>query len=259
MAGFTLVELSMVLVIIGLLVGGVLAGQALIRSAELRSVVTQKEATVAAVYTFKNKYNGLPGDLKDAQTFFGAAADCTAAQTTIATCNGNGNDFIDYGTPSGTMGTEIFLFWKHLANAGLVSGNFTGVTDGASSNSATTRNSPSGKIQNSLWHAIYFGNYSGSSSVWAYNYGNMFVLGGIRADTWPTARFITSADAYSVDKKFDDGLPGSGKLLIFFYQDCATKADGSALTGTDYNLGATAIYKLQGTGYQCSFVFPYVF
>ena len=107
--GFTLVELSIGLVIIGLVIGGVLVGKDLIRAAEVRSISAQKEATVTAVYTFKNKYNGLPGDLKDAQTFFGAAADCTAAQTTLATCNGDGNSLLDNSWIYGTVGNEYFF------------------------------------------------------------------------------------------------------------------------------------------------------
>ena len=57
--GFSLVELSIVLVILGLLVGGVLGGQALIRSSEIRSLIVDKDKYITAVQTFKNKYNGL--------------------------------------------------------------------------------------------------------------------------------------------------------------------------------------------------------
>ena len=62
-AGFTLVELAIVLVIIGLIVGGVLVGQDLIKAATVRSTVTDIEKYNGAVTTFRSKYNGLPGDL----------------------------------------------------------------------------------------------------------------------------------------------------------------------------------------------------
>ena len=60
--GFTLIELSIVLVIIGLIVGGVLVGQDLIKAAEIRATVSQVEGYNSAVNTFRLKYNGLPGD-----------------------------------------------------------------------------------------------------------------------------------------------------------------------------------------------------
>ena len=62
--GFSLVELSIVLVILGLLVGGVLGGQALIRAAEIRGVLADKDKYLAAVYTFKNKYQALTNSFR---------------------------------------------------------------------------------------------------------------------------------------------------------------------------------------------------
>ena len=72
--GFSLVELSIVLVILGLLVGGVLTGQSLIRAAELRSVSTEYSRYVASVHTFRDKYFALPGDMTNATQFWGTAA-----------------------------------------------------------------------------------------------------------------------------------------------------------------------------------------
>ena len=62
-SGFTFVELSIVLAIIGLLVGGVLVGRDLIKAAEIRGHVQQIEKYNAAANTFRSKYGGLPGDL----------------------------------------------------------------------------------------------------------------------------------------------------------------------------------------------------
>lgn len=72
-SGFSLVELSIVLVILGLLTGGVLGGRALIRAAELRAITQEKEAFVTAVNTFRAKYNALPGDMRNATQFWGRA------------------------------------------------------------------------------------------------------------------------------------------------------------------------------------------
>jgi prepilin-type N-terminal cleavage/methylation domain-containing protein len=94
--GFSLVELSIVLVILGLLVGGVLSGQSLIRASELRKVTTEYTSIVAAVGSFREKYLYLPGDFPNASQFWGAAAagaGCwfTPNPGTVPTCSGNGD------------------------------------------------------------------------------------------------------------------------------------------------------------------------
>jgi len=65
-SAFTLVELSIVLVILGLLVGGTLTGQSLIHAAELRSVVKDYEKYKTAMHVFEDKYFALPGDMTNA-------------------------------------------------------------------------------------------------------------------------------------------------------------------------------------------------
>src|SRR4051812_21475415 len=97
--GFTLLELSIVLVVIAMLVGGVLVGQSMIHSAELRSVTADINRFSAAAIAFKDKYHYLPGDLPNATSFWGAKPDCstlnlTPTPTTL-TCNGNGNGYIN--------------------------------------------------------------------------------------------------------------------------------------------------------------------
>lgn len=119
MRGFSLVELSIVLVILGLLTGGILTGQSLIRASELRSITTEYNRYIAAAQTFRDKYFALPGDMANATAFWGAAhatpATCkTTASSSALTCNGNADGFIQ-----GVVATsnESFRFWQHLANA----------------------------------------------------------------------------------------------------------------------------------------------
>lgn len=94
--GFSLVELSIVLVILGLLTGGILAGQSLIRAAELRSYITDVQRYPAAVNAFKDKYFAYPGDMANATKFWGALggdgtgndAACQALSASgLPTCN----------------------------------------------------------------------------------------------------------------------------------------------------------------------------
>jgi len=129
--GFTLIELSIVLVIIGLIVGGVLVGQDLIRAAYVRAQITQIEKYNTAVNTFYGKYQALPGDMN--------ISTATAFQFTIGTgCNGsygqrNGDGQIEGGTSSisdlGQMSYETGLFWQDLSSSvagNLIEGQFTG-------------------------------------------------------------------------------------------------------------------------------------
>ena len=93
--GFTLIELSIVLVIIGLIVGGVLVGQDLIKASEIRATVAQVEKYNSAVNTFRTKYNGMPGDLP--QTTAGAFG--LFALTYATTLGfGDGNGLIEGGS-----------------------------------------------------------------------------------------------------------------------------------------------------------------
>lgn len=130
-SGFSLVELSIVLVILGLLTGGILGGQALIRAAELRSVSTEYTKYTTAVYTFRDKYFALPGDMTNASAFWtvadgdGSGRDipCRTAMrvsTTNGTCNGNGDGILNQVVNI----DEAHTFWNHLFRAGLIEGRF---------------------------------------------------------------------------------------------------------------------------------------
>ena len=120
--GFTLIELSIVLVIIGLVIGGVLVGQQLIHAAQIRQQAAQFESINAAVNTFRTKYNCLPGDCPDATKFFGAlttptngAACASIPSNGTLTCDGNGDGQI---APIPSLGSqsnyEMGHFWVQL-------------------------------------------------------------------------------------------------------------------------------------------------
>src|SRR6266545_6313422 len=82
--GFTLIEIAIVLVIIGLLLGGVLKGQELITSARVRNLISQQDGVKAAYFGFLDRYRALPGDYANASTTItGVGAACGT--------NGNGN------------------------------------------------------------------------------------------------------------------------------------------------------------------------
>ena len=114
--GFTLIEIAIVLVIIGLLLGGVLKGQELITSARVRNLISQQDGVKAAYFGFLDRFRALPGDYPQA-----------VANITGATVFGNGNGQIENAaTPvGGSVATEDVAVWEHLSRAGFINGAYT--------------------------------------------------------------------------------------------------------------------------------------
>ncbi|HEY7237725.1 MAG TPA: prepilin-type N-terminal cleavage/methylation domain-containing protein [Burkholderiales bacterium] len=112
--GFTLVEIAIVLVIIGLLLGGILKGQEMITQAKIKNVIADITGVSAAMYGYQDRYRALPGDDKGATrwTSGGGAAP------------GNGNGVIE-GTYNSAAVLESLNFWDHLRRAGFVGGQGT--------------------------------------------------------------------------------------------------------------------------------------
>ena len=114
-SGFTLIEIAIVLVIIGLLLGGVLKGQEMMNNAKLKRTVNDFNGISAAIYSYLDRYGALPGDDPNAETRWGATAPA-GGQTA-------GDGIIEGAWDSVTAGDEARLVWEHLRFAGLVSGS----------------------------------------------------------------------------------------------------------------------------------------
>lgn len=121
--GFTLVELSIVLVIVGLLAAGILVGRDLIFAAGLRAQIAQIEQYRTASAAFRLKYNALPGDILASE-----AASYGFVARSGARGHGDNNGIIErcihYTTAAMSLGCEQVLLWSDLSNANLISGNF---------------------------------------------------------------------------------------------------------------------------------------
>ncbi|MDO9205934.1 prepilin-type N-terminal cleavage/methylation domain-containing protein [Methylotenera sp.] len=123
--GYTIIELAIVLVIIGLLLGGVLKGQELINSAKVKNMVSDFKNTQVYIYGYQDKYRALPGDDANAVAHLGAAAIQIPVSAT-----GAGNAVISgawNGGANGTLpATESGAFWQHVRLAGLAPGPTSG-------------------------------------------------------------------------------------------------------------------------------------
>ena len=196
-------ELSIVIAIIGLLVGGVLAGQNLIRNGEVKSIITDFKMYEEATRAFKETYGQLPGDMNNADDYL----DCGAA------CEGNGNGQV--------TGNERYRFWQHLALANMISGTYTGAN-----NCTINVTCPGSKIAGAGWSAS---TYTADASDPAGTYNNTFNFGATAGQLMSGAT-LTPAEAEGIDAKLDDGRSTMGTVIGRF---------NNCRDGADYNLDDT--------------------
>jgi prepilin-type N-terminal cleavage/methylation domain-containing protein len=268
--GFSLVELSIVLVILGLLIGGILSGQALIRAAELRSVTTEYNNYSAAVQTFRDKYMAIPGDMREATRFWGrmnSNADCITNSATAVSaagvCDGDGNGVMNSPGAASQAG-EIFQVWRQLALAGLIEGSYTGIAgSGGSADSVIGTNVPRSRLSNSGWSTWNITGtlsyYPGENSAWfAGDYGNPLIFGGLAPTTIPEVANLKPEEAWNIDTKVDDGKPATGRVVpreVATFSGAAGAKCTNATSSTDF----AASYNLSNSAIGCSLKFMRVF
>lgn len=205
--GFTLVELSIVLVIVGLLVGGVLAGKALLQQAEIRAAASQLQQMETAYNAFRLKYNCIMGDCANATDFFGMnyaslAAGCPPSGG-AGNGNGDGNGFIDsnYGTlVAGTWGCESFQAIQSLNLAGLLPASLKTPCNSGSPYLKGINDSCAYFFKDDLYSQITPINANAMS--WA-----KFSAGGNL-----NSPALSPVQARLIDEKIDDGKPATGKF-----------------------------------------------
>lgn len=253
--GFSLLELSLALVIIALLSGGVIIGNSLVHQAKMRFIINQTKAYEVAVRTFRIKFHALPGDMSNATDFWEAAdggdgvgADCTSIDSTgqTATCNGNGDGKIAIDdTMSDEMDTmafkasapsdrhEAFRFWQHLANAGLINGSFSG-----RSGPNGPRHAKIGESVPALDNAGRLGiqpMFNGGIGSGPINYSILrnqyYIIGGQSNWYEPRFRNLTPDEVYSLDSKADDGLPAKGLWIVRGWSNCTDSSNSYDLDG----------------------------
>jgi prepilin-type N-terminal cleavage/methylation domain-containing protein len=193
--GFTLIEIAIVLVIIGLLLGGILKGQELITSARVRNLISQQDGVKAAFFGFQDRFRSFPGDYTAATTNIvgvSAASGCGAAGNNG---NGNGNGRIE--TAAGGL-YENILAWEHLSKAGFITGTYTcNTADGPT----TSPVNPYG-----VYMQVVYDNVYGIAS------------GGATRHNIKTGSQVPVDIIAEMDRKIDDGAPYTGGFQFSTYQ-----------------------------------------
>jgi prepilin-type N-terminal cleavage/methylation domain-containing protein len=212
--GFTLIELSIVLVVIGLVLGGILVGRDMINAAEVRATISQIEKYNSAVNTFRNKYQGLPGDLTPDKA---AALGFTMRPGTFG--RGDGDGLIEStGLVLGeSFGSEAGMFWNDLSVANLIDGNFTTALNTDAGNPLQTATNIAATTVATVLPAARMGrgNFVTVGSTGGLNYWSIAGLGynGVAiffSGNYAATQNITPNEAYIMDVKLDDGMPETG-------------------------------------------------
>ncbi len=243
-AAFTLIELSIVIVIIGILAGGVVAGQSLIRASQLRAILAERNSFLDALDTFEDKYLAMAGDMPNAFAFWGAS--CGTNTTDAGTgCNGDGD-----GNVSDFHG-ETGKLWEHLARASLIAGAYDGTGTVSSDRLFISKaNVPSSKFTGASWLiANCVPMQIAGSNV---PMGDCLMFGSVDPttpgsnDALVESTELTLGEAYNLDKKIDDGQANAGKMRGRSSTSCSD-------AGTDFYNISTAGEDTKG---QCSITFP---
>jgi prepilin-type N-terminal cleavage/methylation domain-containing protein len=247
-AGFTLVELSIVLVIIALLVGGIAGLRTYTRNAAITSVMNEGKIFITAFNQFQTRYNAPPGDYPAANAAWTAAA------------NGDGNGLVRATSVAGTGNRdELFFTFEHLALAGFISGTYTGATVGGvgTYHARIGTNVPATSMEKVAFlfdHPDYDDGTPDGFIVDATDAHPLFFEGqypnSLRiaalydADTDIPARgFITPKQALQLDEKYDDGRPGTGMVV-------APKSSG-VTDCADNDTASSAVYETDKDAKTC--------
>lgn len=261
-SGFTLIELSIVLVIIGLIVGGILAGTDLIRAARVRLTISQIEKLNTAAQTFKSKYGGLPGDLANETDFGFTAVGCVGGGACV-----KNNGLIDSCAINDGVhfGCENKFFWNQITQAGLFEGSFTNTQ--AYDSWATLLGSPSlyvppTKMSDGTYLLVLardWRNYIRIDNpevepLNGYSMGDNSNAGSV----YTYGNGVTPLIGYMIDSKTDDGVPTSGKTVAYngsslFTTLGASNAAGCQYPANQYNISLLPNKGLCSIGIDASF------
>lgn len=219
---FSLIELSIAIIIISLLIFVVSSADNLKSQAKLTKIIQEFQAIEADIYSFKTTYNALPGDMTNAYNYW--QNECA---NIADNCNGNGDRLINYNT-DGNDDIESFRAWQHLQLADIKS-DFYATGTSLLGEAIIGSNIPTSAALESLGYTILNADYS------VHYYANYIVLGAAKSGEYANGGGLTSLQAYHIDKKIDDTHPLKGNYLTFYdtVNNCQTDATNYDLSNAN--------------------------
>lgn len=199
--GFTLIELAIVIVIIGLIVLAIISGTHLIRESKIKKVISEYEQFGVAENTFKLKYSALPGDMADA-TSYGFQGNGNGDKVIMSRYNsGNGHD------------DEYVMYWSHLGQLGAQ------LLPARYDSSGFDPAFPDTILQKALPLSAIGAYWSRKRITPLGQFGNIYVLGAYHSQWgyYGVKDSMSPGDAYSLDKKVDDSKPATGIIRAAGY------------------------------------------
>ncbi len=222
--GFSLVELSIVIVIISLILAAIASGVHLSKAAKLNKIASELSGYKTAIDNFRVKYSSLPGDMPNATNYWSNAT------------NGNGDERID--NINETLGA-----WHQLAKSNMISGNYTG-NKISEDNFVSGSNVPTSEIKGAYYIIQYiklydYANGKSGNSVQLVTTENGKATGGA----------ISAADARIIDKKFDNTAnPVEGNIVVFRSEN---NQDNNQCVTSSYMKATTADYITSDSQNSC--------
>jgi prepilin-type N-terminal cleavage/methylation domain-containing protein len=199
--GFTLVEISIVMIIIGLLIGGIFGGMKLVDNANVQRTVQDIKAIESSALTFRDIYRALPGDIRNPNT---RIPNCTVAPC-ATTGNGNRQIGVVSVTAQITNTDENFTFWHHLQAANLVQMDYS---------NTLTMDFGEGAPSSPIGGGYRLNNITGGVGFCLTQFtGTQISVSGAPSADWTTAANVSCDLIRGVDVKMDDGLPASGLMI----------------------------------------------
>jgi prepilin-type N-terminal cleavage/methylation domain-containing protein len=265
--GFSLIEITVVVVVIAVILGGFFGAHSIIRNSERQAVISEFKRLSVGLQNFVDTYHELPGDFSTATAQWGEVSpSChVGAATGTQTCNGDGNSKTEIDPTK----LEHIAAMRHLGLSGFFNENFSGNTVAGGACGMDIRasvNVPASKLKGASW---YFGTsvagvpYTMDSGSYVAGSGTQFIpmnvcttdvrlhvlwLGGSLQDdddlpagcAASQIPVMTGAEAYLIDKKVDDGRFAFGKIRGQYnntttYQSCEDSTNSSGGYRTDSN------------------------
>ncbi len=245
---FSLIELSIVLIIIGLISAVTFRSAAMLDNSKLKKIYNEYQNQKAAFNTFKIIYNVKAGDITTAYDLWGE--DC---HSDANICNGDGNGYINFN--EGSNLDETYMSLKHLYLADLLASNYSGEN--------ISGQIPGKNIINSFWahNVAYMPPSNSDGSIYNFaKFNNQTVISiGRASDQIPTKYtypFLTPKQAALFDNKYDDSLAWFGDIRVHIRSASDYSSNPSQ---TDCVIGSTGLsseeYKISDNRKLCSLIF----